>query len=326
MVNNMDSKVSIIVPIYNVEEYLPRCIDSIINQTYKNIEIILVDDGSPDNCGKICDDYAKKDDRIKVVHKPNGGLSDARNTGVKNSSGDYLFFVDSDDTIELDTIDYLLNGIIKYNADIACCGLSNIYLNGSVEKITVPKHPIVYNREQALDVHMIPGYIETITCNKLFKKSLFNEIIWPVGLLYEDMRTTYKIINKCNTIVLLPDSKYNYYKRDNSIGGSAFSNKTLDLLNANNEATKYVISSIHKPNIIYISDIHWNIVVLNKMVLSNSIDYELVKSIKSKIRKNFFRVILSDKIKIVRKIQMLLLFLSFQVYKVQYKKYIIKNR
>ena len=125
--------ISIIVPIYNVEKYLKKCIDSIINQTYKNLEIILVDDGSPDNCGKICDEYAKKDNRIKVIHKENGGVSSARNVGVENATGEYIGFVDSDDYIEKDMYEVLINNLKKENADISIISNYEVYKNKIIE-------------------------------------------------------------------------------------------------------------------------------------------------------------------------------------------------
>lgn len=118
--SNINTLVSVIVPVYKVEKYLHRCIDSIINQTYKNLEIILVDDGSPDNCGKICDEYAEKDNRIKVIHKSNGGLSSARNAGLDVANGDYVYFVDSDDYIDTKLVEDNLNLAIEHDADMVC--------------------------------------------------------------------------------------------------------------------------------------------------------------------------------------------------------------
>ena len=125
----MDSLISVIVPIYNVEKYLQKCVDSIINQTYKNLEIILVDDGSPDNCPKMCDDYAEKDSRIKVVHKENGGLSDARNVGMEVATGEYVSFIDSDDYISLDFYETLLETIVDNDSDVVECGVVKFYEN-----------------------------------------------------------------------------------------------------------------------------------------------------------------------------------------------------
>ena len=130
----MDSLISVIVPIYNVEKYLERCVESIINQTYKNLEIILVDDGSPDNCPQMCDDYAKKDSRIKVVHKKNGGLSDARNAGMKVATGEYVSFIDSDDYISLDFYETLLETIVDNDSDIVECSVVKFYENGKFDE------------------------------------------------------------------------------------------------------------------------------------------------------------------------------------------------
>ena len=139
------AKISIIVPVYNVEKYIFECVDSLINQTYKNLEIILVDDSSPDNCPQICDEYAQKDDRIKVIHKPNGGLSDARNAGIESATGEYLMFVDSDDYIALDMIEQLIYGISVVNAGIAVCDYTSddraldIGINKKVEVLSSKK-------------------------------------------------------------------------------------------------------------------------------------------------------------------------------------------
>ena len=131
----MNKLISIIVPIYKVENYLKRCIDSIINQTYKHIEIILVDDGSPDNCGAICDEYTKFDDRIKVIHKKNGGLSDARNCGIEISTGDYIIFIDGDDYVSKNMCEKLLIRALEHNADIVSCNFKEIYIDNNREKI-----------------------------------------------------------------------------------------------------------------------------------------------------------------------------------------------
>ena len=132
----MEELISVVVPVYNVEKYIDKCINSIINQTYKNLEIILVDDGSPDNCGNICDEYAKKDNRIIVIHKENGGLSDARNTGIEVSKGKYITFIDSDDYISDNYVSFLYNLIIEYKADISIGKHYVLYENGEINTAT----------------------------------------------------------------------------------------------------------------------------------------------------------------------------------------------
>ena len=136
----MDEKISVIVPVYNVEQYLERCVDSIINQTYKNLEIILVNDGSTDNSGKLCDELAKRDDRIRVIHKENGGLSDARNTGIEEAEADLIGFIDSDDYIDENMYELLIDNLRETNADLSMCGHYDVYNNVSEAQVTERKH------------------------------------------------------------------------------------------------------------------------------------------------------------------------------------------
>lgn len=221
--------ISIIVPIYNVEQYLRRCVDSIINQTYQNIEIILVDDGSPDNCGKICDEYAKQDQRVKVIHKPNGGLSDARNVGIENSQGDYLMFIDSDDWIELNSCDYLLDLSHKNNSDIVIFGVNDVYDNG----VTIPSRKGYIGLTEKQDIIKCMSYkpgeygVFNYVCNKFFSARLFDGIKFPVGRLAEDQGTTYKLIHKANRIFVTDYHLYNYFQRGDSISKNRFNPKQM---------------------------------------------------------------------------------------------------
>lgn len=321
-----DIKISVIVPIYKVEKYLRRCIDSIINQTFKNIEIILVNDGSPDNCPKICEEYKNKDNRIVIVNQENQGLSAARNSGIRIARGKYLVFIDSDDYIEEDMIEYLYEGIVKYDVDISCCGYVAVYDNGTKEKITVPSQDTIYKKEEALNILLLNGYIDVVAWNKLYKKELFNNILYPTGKLYEDMLTTYKIISKSNKILLRPKEKYFYCKRNDSIGGNQFSNKTLELLKACDEVYDFVVKKYKTTSILEIARIQWYIVVWNKMILSNKFDKNLLSKIRKMIYKNIFNIIFSKELNNVRKFQLLLLFLNKYVYKFCYKRFIKTNR
>ncbi len=211
--------ISIIVPVYKVEEYINKCVDSIINQTYKNLEIILVDDGSPDNCPKICDEYAKKDSRIKVIHKPNGGLSDARNRGIKEATGEYIGFIDSDDYIDEGMYEYLYELIKKYDADISICGHRDVGLVN--REGVVPNEELKLNNIEALKILAEDGVIKNHAVTKLYKRSLFidNNIEYPVGKIMEDILTTYKLIEKSKVIVVGTKTFYNYLKREDSITG-----------------------------------------------------------------------------------------------------------
>lgn len=225
--------ISIIVPIYNVEKYLKKCIESIINQTYKNIEIILVDDGSPDNCGKICDEYSQKDKRIIVIHKKNGGLSDARNKGIDIAKGDYLTFIDSDDFVNIDYIEKLYNSIKLNNTKLAQCGISKVNENNEIiEKLNYDENYIKTSHEilnELYGKHLIEN---VVVWNKMYAKELFRNIRFPVGKIHEDEFTTYKIFYSVDRISLLSDCLYNYRQTNESIIGKKFNKKRLNLLDA----------------------------------------------------------------------------------------------
>ncbi len=236
----MNDLISIIVPVYKVEKYLNRCVDSIINQTYKNLEIILVDDGSPDNCPKICDEYAKKDDRIKVIHKENGGLSDARNAGIKIANGKYIGFVDSDDWISVDFYSELYKLLTKYDADIAICDFIRTDDNEKIIINNKNKIENVYTQEQYLERYFKVGYqtTEYYAWNKLYKKSLMSEEQYPKGLTSEDVLGTYKAILKSERIAKTNEKLYFYRYNNQSITGK-FTNKDFDLIQIWDKVIEY---------------------------------------------------------------------------------------
>lgn len=210
--------ISIIVPVYNVEKYLNRCVESILAQTYDNLEIILVDDGSPDNCGNICDEYAKKDSRIIVLHKTNGGLSDARNRGINIAKGKYIGFVDSDDYIEKDMFEILYNLCKENNADISMISYKEIE-NGIIinENSKYTNKIFEYNNIEAIKELLKDEKIKNYAWNKLYKKELFDEIEYPINMAYEDVGTTYKLFEKAKKIMWDDIPKYNYIRRSTSI-------------------------------------------------------------------------------------------------------------
>ena len=231
--------ISIVVPIYKVEKYLNNTIKCLVNQTYSNIEIVLVDDGSPDNCPKMCDDYVKKDKRIKVIHKKNGGLSDARNVGIDNSNGKYITFIDSDDLIEKDYIEYLYELIKKYDVDLSI----------APHIISLPRKEINEGNnyeEQKLDqkeafkrLLLKEGY-SVSSCGKLYNKKLFTGVRFPVGKLCEDNGTTYKLIDKCDFVAYGNIPKYKYIIRDESITTSKFNPRKMDLIELTDEMCSHI--------------------------------------------------------------------------------------
>ena len=220
--------VSIIVPVYNVEQWLPRCVDSLIAQTYKNLEIILVDDGSADNSGKICDEYAEKDDRIVVIHKDNGGLSSARNAGLEVAKGNYISFVDSDDWVSLLFIENLYVALKENNCEISEC---NYVKTSGIDCQNDEFQPgiVVASSEVAVNSVIDDGVFSVIVCNKLYKKSLIT-VSFEEGRLHEDTFWAHQIVANCKQIVKINDCLYYYYQRENSIMGSSYSEKRLDAI------------------------------------------------------------------------------------------------
>ena len=313
-------KVSIIVPIYNVEKYLKRCIDSLINQTLKNIEIILVNDGSQDHSGEIANEYQKYKN-VKIIHKKNGGLSSARNAGIKIATGEYIGFVDSDDYVELDMFEYLYNNAKKNNSDIAACGYTVFFSNGQVNKITKNIGNKLYSPKEAMNIHLFTGYIDNIVCNKIFKRSLFDNLKFEDKKLYEDILIMPKLFNLCKTITLHTDSKYNYCKRNDSIAGSQFSKNTLALIDACDENVNYCLSIYPELKDIKIAKIQWYVVVANKMILSNYKDKLFIKNIKLTIKHNVKNIIKCEFLSKTRQVQLLLFGYSYLLYTLLYRLY-----
>ena len=229
-------KISVIVPVYNVERFLRECIESIISQTYKDLEIILVNDGSTDKSPLICEEYKKIDARVIVLHKENGGLSDARNKGIDISTGEYIGFVDSDDFIENDMYELLLNNIKKVEADIATCGV----ISEKVKDKNFYKEEIIVNAHDGLKEMLMERSMNTSACDKLYKRSLFDEIRYPKDKLYEDLYTTYKLLHKANKIVISNQKKYYYRYNENSITKSKFNKNKMDLIVASKEIINFM--------------------------------------------------------------------------------------
>lgn len=218
MITEPPPLISIIIPIYKVEPYLRRCLDSIVNQTYTNLEIILVDDGSPDGCPAICDEYATKDKRIIVIHKENGGLSDARNAGLDICKGKYISFVDSDDWVADCYIEILFDSIKKYNADISVCKFKKTAYSINLRTDKIESSFQVLSSLEAVKKLWTPDspYFGTAWA-KLYKKKLWNDIRFPIGQIHEDDYTLYKILFNAINTVFLETSLYFYFQRNDSI-------------------------------------------------------------------------------------------------------------
>ena len=231
--------ISVIVPVYKVEPYLDKCVRSIVEQTYQNLEIILVDDGSPDNCGAMCDAWAEKDSRIKVIHKENGGLSDARNAGMNVATGQWIAFVDSDDWVSAEYIDAMYQAIQKTGAEIAACDVLIAYGDIALKVSTQHAEIRVCNAEEAVgDVLQGKGF-RAVAWNKLYKKSLLVNEQYPVGKYHEDEFFTYRILAKASKLVYVDCTLYAYFQRPGSIMNS-ISIKHLDTLDAYLERLEFL--------------------------------------------------------------------------------------
>jgi glycosyltransferase involved in cell wall biosynthesis len=235
----MKDKISVVIPMYNASKYLKKCIDNVINQKYSNLEIILVDDGSTDNCLEICNKYSKIDDRIVVIHKENGGLSSARNAGIEKATGKYITFIDSDDVVEKDYINILYDGIKKYKTKMCIGGLKTVYENGKVVDNSLKKTYKLSKMETFKKMLYTDG-VSISAWSKLYDISLFKNVEYTVGRLFEDTSTTYKLIDQCDNISISDYPIYNYYIRKLSITSSKFNIKKLDWIISAIEMTSYL--------------------------------------------------------------------------------------
>lgn len=220
--------ISIIVPVYKVEKYLERCVKSIINQTYKNLEIILIDDGSPDQCPYMCEEWSKRDTRIKVIHKQNGGLSDARNEGLKISTGKFIGFVDSDDWIAPKMYERLLKAIIADQSDIAQCNVKMVWENNSHSRILLQPNNCVLKRDEAQLELLNESKLKQPVWNKLYRKNIIKGIPFEKGKYHEDVFWSYQAIGNAESVSIIDYIGYYYWQHAESIMGEKYSLKRLD--------------------------------------------------------------------------------------------------
>lgn len=291
-----DTLISIIVPIYNVEKYLDRCINSLVKQTYKNIEIILVDDGSKDYSGKIADNWGEKDSRIKIYHKENGGLSDARNYGIEKSSGKYLSFVDSDDYVDERFIEVLYQILIKNKVKISAVGIqkfSNKEYN--IEKNYFNEKDEIFDTEKAIQYLYNNSKYCNYAWNKLYLKELFNDIKYPYGRKMEDLGTTYLLFDKCEYVAYNSIPLYFYYQRENSILHNPDKQFWIDKFVLVSERYKYIkrkYPDIYENYLNYFYVVLESFFYISKKERKNSI--EEIKKIYPNIRK---KISLKSKLK-----------------------------
>lgn len=224
--------ISVVVPVYKVEAYLDRCVQSIVDQTYKNLEIILVDDGSPDNCPAMCDAWAEKDSRIRVIHKENGGLSDARNAGMQIANGEYLGFVDSDDYIAPEMYQLLMEHIVADSSDIAACGVKIVFEDDTASRNLTVEGCCVLDRKAAMEAVICESWLKQPVWYKLYKTQLVRDIPFPVGKYHEDVFWTWQAVARAGRVSVFDTPCYYYVQRNGSIMAERYSLRRLDAVEA----------------------------------------------------------------------------------------------
>lgn len=232
--------ISVILPIYNIQNYLKKCMDSIFAQTYKNLEIIMVDDGSTDESSDMCDKYIAEDSRVVVFHKKNGGLSDARNYGIKRAKGEYITCIDPDDFVDMDYVEYLYKLLTENGTRMSVCQHRVLYDGRKNDELGSSGSEVLTNKV-CIERMLYHDVIDTSAWAKLYEKSLFDTVEYPKGKLFEDIGTTYKLMLQCEKIAVGYESKYNYIVRESSIVNCSFSKKKLDLLETTDDMAKNVL-------------------------------------------------------------------------------------
>ena len=321
--SNQDEKISVIIPVYNVEKYLEKCIDSILNQTYKNLEIILVDDGSNDNSGNMCDKFAREDKRVRVIHKKNGGASSARNAGLDIATGEYIGFIDSDDFVDLDFYEVLYNNLVEENADMSMCKLLDCY--GDVNKTNKKVTKFVYTTEEAIKVVLEAKITSVFAVNKLYKRDIFNGLRYKEGDIAEDAEIILDVLMKCKKVVFLDAEKYYYIHRENSVTTSKFNReRSYDVIRAYEKNLKLIKENY--PSLINVAEMRlcWaNFQVLDRSILKNlKVDMSIVKY----LRKRFLHIMKDSCFTTNRKISMIMLMINKNLYIPFVKIFNKKNR
>lgn len=279
-------QISVIVPVYNVEKYLTKCVDSILAQTFNNYEILLIDDGSTDNSNKICDQYAALHANVRVVHKKNGGLSDARNVGIEIAEGDYLCFIDSDDYIASAMLENLYTDLINHQTKMSAVEMVDVYEGKLLQKPEQGKIEVL-DQKAAICAVLQGKQLYAYATNKLFKKDLFKTVRFPVGKIVEDAFVIMELLMQVDRVVVSDWPGYFYFHRGDSIIGAAFSEKNLDVIEAWEKNTALVLARYPELADVCRRRVCWAyFFVLDKMVIStNPVPKNLQQKIIQKLKK-----------------------------------------
>ena len=318
--------ISIIVPVYKVEKYLEKCVKSILNQTYTNLEIILVNDGSPDECGRLCDKLAKVDDRIKVFHKENGGLSDARNYGVERASGEYIGFVDSDDYIHENMYEKLYEAIKKSGTKISECGVTRVYKNKLRPHYEGEDYFSILDKQEYLEEYLENRRLYGSAWCKLIHKDLAKKIKFPIGKIYEDAFYTLELLENVDKFTIISGNYYYYFIRENSITTRPFSSKDMDYIEIMDRIRDYTLSNFPKfKEQLLVRLTYAYLSIFNQLiVLDNYKTKKEYKILKNKLKDSYFKVLVNKKTPKNLKVALVLLSINERLYKFilsKYKKY-----
>ena len=313
--NVSDPLISVIVPVYNVDKYLSKCIDSIVAQTYSNLEIILVDDGSKDTSGAICDEYEKKDSRIRVIHKENGGLSDARNCGIAAARGDYIGLIDSDDYIDEDMYSTLYKLLAENNAQISMCGLYDVYESIPVEQVSEIR-TLCVSRTEAMKMVLEAKTVSVTAVNKLYERSMFDNVKYPVGRTAEDAFVILHLLELADRIAITNERKYYYFHRENSITTRSFSKKDFDAISAYEHNYQFITERFPELEYTARMRLYWaHFYVLDKMMLSDNATKSDYMPLVKYLRKGCGFIFRNDCFLRSRKIAALVLCVSVRAYR-----------
>ena len=311
----MKEKISIIVPVYNVEAYLERCVESILKQTYTNLEILLVNDGSTDKSGELCDKLALRDHRIRVIHKENGGLSDARNRGIDEASSNLIGFIDSDDYIDEDMYETLYRQMVASKADLSMCGHYDVY-HQIPEKQVAEIKTWELMPEEAIKMVMEAKILSVTAVNKLYKKALFEQLRFRIGKIAEDAFIMVDLIHQCSKIVATNEKKYYYVHRENSITTQKFSLKFLNVIEAYEQNAKMISENYPDLYDVAIMRLNWAyFYVLDRLLVDNDFkDKVLEDRLISYLKKNKKSILMDSRFTRARKMSFLALCLSRKLY------------
>ena len=316
--------VSVIVPVYNVEKYLKNCLDSLKAQTYSNLEFILIDDGSQDASSKIADQYAREDSRFTVIHQANSGLSQARNHGIELAKGEYLTFVDSDDTVTPDYVEFMyeLLEAHDFQAKLALCSLNNVYLATGAIKNQGNGEITTLSGKDAIEMMCYHDLVDTCAYAKLGHRDLYQTVRFPKGKLFEDIATTYQLFLQCDKVECGFLPKYNYVLREDSITTSKFNQKKLELLEMTDQMAKDVVSvypELKKATLR--RQVYARFSTLNQMIDVTDIFLKQRQAIISFLKTHKKAVLADEKTPKRDRVAYLMLSLGYPLYKVAWKSY-----